>query len=267
MAVNKEVPRRQVILPTNQKTDWLNARVLVADKGGLPPHVLHDEILIKLWATLPETEKAKLRAYYPAWARELHANPGKDGSFQKGQDLFDQADRTVVPWGEIVRLGMTDAIIGPRVSLVIDPGIKPEGVQIEKYKGIDNVAVIHPESIAIITPDIRISGNRGQVDERTGVPREVTQETLEGLTFEQIRILFAKMDILSVRPLVRSDGSFNTYDRQDVVAYFRRVVAFGAAYVGLSEQSEAINSSRQFDSIFTEMAETQRRSVTGPMFK
>jgi DNA-binding response OmpR family regulator len=41
-----EVPKNEIIVPIGRDAEWLEARELVSDKGGLPSHLLHDDALV-----------------------------------------------------------------------------------------------------------------------------------------------------------------------------------------------------------------------------
>lgn len=81
--------KRQVLVRTGGNTDWVQARELVKDKGGLPSNVLLDRILVKEWPTIPEEEKRILRLYFPAWTREVLVYPKHGKEFRKGKDIVD----------------------------------------------------------------------------------------------------------------------------------------------------------------------------------
>ena len=218
-----EVQKRQIIVPTGENLGWLKARESVQARGGLPSHVLHDDILVKLWPALSEPEKEKLKNYYAAWAKEVLVFPEKGGQFQKGKDVVDahkdEAEREwVFPASSIPE----EAIGKEKVGLFVDP----ESVEVNDQRV---VILARSQSVIVLSSFIQTSGQMGQVDEITRVPLEVAPEVAERLTDDRKRRLY-RIDGAGVRPLVR--GVFG--DRwHGVVANGRRDNAFGVAYVGL----------------------------------
>ncbi len=149
--------------------------ILVVHKGGESLHMIAAEI--------EEDKVGKLRffdgRFNTAWARELLVYPEPNGLFVRGRDIIDSsigpfADSLkrpwILPWSEIVRFGVTDEFIGPRRGLFVDPGDKPEGVQVEKYQGHEAV-IIHPESIILLRSFIQTPDELyGLIDDNTKVP-------------------------------------------------------------------------------------------------
>jgi hypothetical protein len=229
-------------IPMNIRADWLGARKLTKDKGGLPFHVLHDDCLVR-------TEKwKKMKELYPVRPRETLVYPNTDGKFEKGRDIVDSETGWVVPWSEIAKLVSPESIIGPKVRLFVDPGIEEENVQVEKYKG-KNAVVVHPQSIVSLHPFIQESKTLGKVDEETRVPLEVDlneqnsqdPELLKNLPDDGCRCLF-RIEGTGVRPLAR--GYFLDDGRRWIVyANSPPNLTFGVAYVeftvsGLEEMGQ-----------------------------
>lgn len=224
-----EVQKRQVIKPTGENAGWLNARKSVQDKGGLPSNVLHDDVLVKLWPTLSEPEKAKLRGYYAAWAREVLVYPAKEGQFKKGKDVVDaHKDEQGREWVFPASSMPEEAVGRDKVGLFVDP----QNVEVNSKRV---VVLAEPKSIVVLTPFIQSNGGMGLVDEKTRVPLEVAPEVAERLTEDQRRWLY-RVDGAGVRPLVRDV----TGRRYVYALYGRRDCAFGVAYVGLEEAAPKI---------------------------
>jgi len=153
------------------KAGYLEARKLAAAQGGqLPSHVLHDDVLVKLWDTLPEAEKAKLNEYYPAWVRELVAHPAKDGEFVSGSDIVDSKTGWILPWSEVIKLIPASELSGKKKGLFIDP----RDIVTERGK-----TIVLPASIILLHPFIQTSGEAGKVHEATRVPLAIEPQTEE----------------------------------------------------------------------------------------
>jgi hypothetical protein len=106
---NSELPGR---MPPIVNADWLTARKLVKDNGGLPRNVFLDHALLSpligghAWTEIFPRQEA-------VWARELAAFPHIENGFKKGQDITEQHANVqlVLPWAEIQRRGLAEQII------------------------------------------------------------------------------------------------------------------------------------------------------------
>ena len=212
--------KRQIIVPTGENLGWLKAREAVSDRGGLPSHVLHDDILVKLWPVLSEPEKAKLRNYYAAWAKEVLVYPEKGGQFQKGKDVVDaHKDDSGRKW-VFPASGMPEEAVGrAKVGLFVDP----ETVEVTANRV---VVLASPKNVIVLSSFIQTNAQMGQVDERTRVPLEVA----EWFTDDQKRWLY-RIGGSGVRPLVRDVEGVG--GRRGVYACYGHGKAFGVAYVDL----------------------------------
>ena len=215
--------QKPVIVPIGERKGWLEARKSVQDKGGLPSNVLHDDILVGLWPTLPDAEKAKLRGYYPAWAREVLVHPAKGDQFKKGKDVVDaHKDDAGREWVFPVSSMPEEAVGRAKVGLFVDP----ESVEVT---GSRVVVLASPKNVVVLPSFIQENAQMGKVDERTRVPLEVAPEVAEMLTHDQKRLLY-RINGVGVRPLVRVVFDL---DGRDVFAYDDGLGgAFGVAYVG-----------------------------------
>jgi hypothetical protein len=172
------------IVPMNERADYLRARELTKNKGGLPPNVLHDYYLVKTdkWESMK-------RNLYPAWAREILAYPEYDGKFKKGKDVIDsrkdyKGRRWVLPASYVPE----EAIEREKVGLFIDP----EDVVVEG----DNV-IVHPKTIVVLHPL-----GSGIMDPETAVPLEMGSGVSENFPDGETRRLY-KVEGVGVWPLVR----------------------------------------------------------------
>ncbi len=224
-----EVLKRQVIIPTGQTMDWLNARGAVKDKGGLPSNVLYDDILVR------SDEWQKPRGYYAFWAREVLVYPKKNGQFRKGADVVDAVrDNAGREWVFPASSMPEEAVGREKVGLFVDP----QNIELNSNRVI---ILAEPKSILILTPFIQINGSFGIVDEATRVPLEVTQE-ISGILSEAQKRWLRRIDGAGVIPLVRGVGDYldrrvvYANDRQDVDAGDWHDYGFGVAFVELRSE-------------------------------
>lgn len=181
--------------------DYLEARKLTSDKGGLPSNVLHDDYLVG-------TDKWKdVQKAYPSWAREILVYPPKDGKFD-GKDVVDSnkdghGRKWILPASYVPK----EAVGKERVGLFINPQ------EVKEEKGR---VVVYPQSVVILHPFIQQSCNGGKVDENTRIPLEVEYELWKTIPAEEKRWLL-RMDGAGVRPLVRSLSmkDIETYRKPD----------------------------------------------------
>jgi CheY-like chemotaxis protein len=219
----REVPKKQIIVPIGRDAEWLEARELVRDKGGLPSHVLHDETLVNSdgWIQL------KNQGYYGAygvWAREAIVYPEINGRFMKGRDVEDTftddaGRRWIFPASSIPEI----AIGEEKVALFVDP-------QDTEYDDKRVVILAKPEAITVLTQFIQRDG-WGKVDQRTRIPLEAD---LNLVPAAQQRHL-SRINGQGVRPLARTVNDFGVYGR-DVYALRRPVLPLGVAGVELATQ-------------------------------
>ncbi len=179
------------IIPMKRVADYLKARKLTRDKGGLPSHVLHDDCLMR-----DERRPIDLILHlYAAWARELLIYPEKDGCFSKGKDIVDSSEdgkgrRWVLPASYVP----AEAIGRRKVGLFVDPK------DIIEERGR---VVVYPASIAVLYPFLQKTGF-GEVDERTRIPLEPPPGLrYEYLPYGQVRHLSRVLGV-GIRPLFRT---------------------------------------------------------------
>jgi CheY-like chemotaxis protein len=216
-----EVPKKQIIVPIGRDAEWLEARELVSDKGGLPSHVLHDETLVNSddWVQL---QNQKYYGAYGAWAREVIVYPEVNGRFVKGRDVEDAftddaGRRWIFPASSIPDI----AINGEKTALFINP----QDVEHDDKKV---VILSSPETIIVLTEFIQKDG-WGKVDQTTRIPLETD---LNLVPASQQRHL-SRISGQGVRPLARTVNDFGVYGR-DVYALRRPVLRLGVAGVELA---------------------------------
>lgn len=187
---------KQEIVSIGKDADWLTARRMVADRGGLPSNVAHDDTLVYsgFWEAL------KKIGYYGAWAREVVVYPGPDGVFVKGQDVVD----AVTDWkGRYWKLHAKDvpkeAIGKIGAVLVVDPG-----ASIENAEETDNEVIIHPVKVTVKF-GFPQRGGWNKVDKETRLPLAASQSELAELPNNSKRYLWRR-DCVTVRPLARGYG-------------------------------------------------------------
>ncbi len=200
-------PYAQRIKSTRTRLEWLDARGLVESRGGLPPHGFLDNQLVSLWPELPRRHRDMLRSFRHMWAREVIAYPPSGQRFTWGTDIVspsaDKARRSwVIPWADLVTHIDPVCVRGPRIGLFVDPGIREENVQIERYRARYAV-VIHPVSVAVLNPFIQTYGEVGKVDEKSGLPLAITAQDYIMLQDGQKRKLY-RVHGIRISPLFRS---------------------------------------------------------------
>lgn len=177
-----------VLVPMRTRMDYLAAREKTRDKGGLPSAVLLDR-----YASGPGHISILVPYYFPALARELVAYPETDGRFKRKNDIVDphpdkKGRLRIIPWSAVVKFGLGDDILGPRVGLLIDPGIGPEGVKVEKFKG--GAVVYHPVSAEIVHPFLQRNRNAGLADDRLGIPVGVHYKVWNKVPEPEVRLVY-----------------------------------------------------------------------------
>ena len=209
------------IVPTNQETTWLNARNVVKDMGGLPPHILHDE-----YSKLSSIELSLNNLpdnFRRVWARELLIYPEKNGQFKKGKDVVDAfKDNLGRNWVFPASLMPEQAIKRANVGLFVDP----EQVEISEERV---VILAQPDSIVVLDSFLQNS-EWGKVDEATRIPLKVSEDIMDLLPETQKRNLY-RIAGSGVRPLSRYYhlGEYvyaSDYGTKNAVAY---VIAEGSA--------------------------------------
>ena len=155
--------------------DWLKARDLVKDKGGLPSNVLHDDVFIysDAWKSLCEQN------YYSAWAREVLIYPKQDVRFKKGEDVVDMDNdgvgrKWIFPASQIPE----ETIGKENVALFVDP----QEVEVDNKRV---VILANPKSITIIYTFPQKSG-WGVADPKTRIPLD---KPTEGIPEHELRYL------------------------------------------------------------------------------
>ena len=155
--------------------DWLKARDLVKDKGGLPSNVLHDDVFIysDAWKSLCEQN------YYPSWAREVLIYLEQDVKFKKGEDVVDMDNdgvgrKWIFPASQIPE----ETIGKENVALFVDP----QEVEVDNKRV---VILANPKSITIIYTFPQTSG-WGVADPKTRIPLD---KLTEGTPEHELRYL------------------------------------------------------------------------------
>ena len=192
------------------RADWLKARDLVKDKGGLPSNVLHDDVLI-----YPNTLKSfKEQGYYPAWAKEVLIYPECDVKFKKGKDLsiYCASRNWIFPASQIPE----ETIGKENVALFVDP----QEVEVDNKRV---VILANPKSITIIYTFPQKSG-WGVADPKTRIPLD---KPTDGIPKNELRYL--ERTHAGVYPLVRYNLSFEHQHGVKACEAWSRM--FGVAYV------------------------------------
>lgn len=203
----EEANTRQVIIPLTRTANYLTARELVRDKGGLPSNVLHDDILVY------SKKKFEDSMYWTAWTREILVYPKAGGKFEKGKDVVDSSrDGFLTRQWVFPASCIPEVAIGKeKVGLFVDPQrIEVKGGRVEILADL--------KSVIVLSPFIQTSGQVGLVDERTRVPLEADYDILEKVSEEQKRMLL-RIPGPGVRPIVRSTTS---EDRMTISADHRQ---------------------------------------------
>lgn len=215
-----EAPRIRIITPTAiPRLGYVDAFNAMRDKGGLTSNVIHDDVLVKLWDKLTDEQRAELRKYYPAWAREIVVYPAEGGVFKAGQHVED--GNWFFPTHSIPK----EAIDRPGVGLFVDPkNLYVEGKRV--------VVEADPSSIVLLTNFMQKEG-WSRVDERTRIPLAVSSN---GVPDGQQRY-FWRISGQGVRPLARGVDDFV---RRDVGALYRRDYRFGVASLSLTQAEPAL---------------------------
>lgn len=226
------VQEKQAIKIINGHKNWLDARKLVQDKGGLPSNVLHDDILVKFWFIFSEPEREKLKSLYPFWAKEVLIYPEKDKQFKKDTDVVDAfKDNTGKKWVFPASCMPEEAVGRDKVGLFVDPEI----VEVNNERV---VILAKPKSIVVLNPFIQYNWELGLVDEKTRVPLEVTSEVAKELIDDQKRWL-CRIGGTCVRPLVR-DAYTHLEKRHVIDATYEPNYTLGVALADLEEAAPKI---------------------------
>lgn len=186
---------KRMIVYEGKRAGYIEARALAEDRGGLPPNVLHDDILIGSndWRHLGD------QGYYPAFARELYVHPETDKNFQKGNDVIDsQEDSKGRRWRFPAELMVPEAFDAMMPSLFVNPDKGPKAIEANNKW----VTIAGVESIVVVSPSIQVSGQLGRVHGATRLPLYVDEREREGLQESQKRILY-RIKGAGVRFIVR----------------------------------------------------------------
>jgi hypothetical protein len=187
------------IVPLGQRTDYLQARRRVAERGmKLPSDVLHDEYLVKT------TKWARVEEIYPAWAREILVHPARNGRFSRGKDVVDRETGWCLPGNYLTDPKHVNADVFRKwIGLFVDPAhVEKEGERI----------IVIPASIVVLYPFIQKSMDWGKVDEATGVPLAA------GTLIDGEKRWLYRMKNVEVRPIVRGRAYYNiSYGTHSIV--------------------------------------------------
>ena len=239
---------RQRIVYTDMRLSWLEARTAVAGKGGLPPHVLLDEHLNgpeQRWNSVPnngheyrgEHVGDANRPYWPGWAREIIVYPNSGEQFMKGEG-------DVIDFYSYFRWRLSDVLMSCRAafpeSCIPDEAFGREKVallftprNIELNTETGNMFLLaYPKDVILLHPFIQTSGQIGKVDERTGIPLEVSEEEARELPDTQKRML-SRLPHTGIRPLSHgfTAGRHERLGGFTCTATSAYVNMFGVAYV------------------------------------
>jgi signal transduction histidine kinase/CheY-like chemotaxis protein len=208
----------EVIVPFGRDAEWLEARELVKNDGGLPSHRLHDDTLVNSdnWEIL------KQQGYYSpygTWAKEVIVYPEPNGKFIKGRDvkdafIDDRRRQWIFPSSAIPEI----AIGKEAVALFVNP----QDVEVGSKKVVISSP---PESITVLTRFMQKDG-WGKVDEETRIPLKAN---LALVPSGEQRYLW-RINGRGVRPLARGVNDFGISGR-DVFALRRPVHKLGVASV------------------------------------
>ncbi len=221
----------QKIKPTGIRASWLRAREYVKDKGGLPSHVLHDDLLVRAWPALPQAQRELFESYYPAWAREVLVYPKTNKRFKRGNDILDpHQDNSGRVWVFPAFAVPYEAFEQKNVVLLVDP----EEIELTRTRV---VVLADPESVIALSTAVWKIGGSGMVDEDTRIPLEVDRGLFKRLKEHQKRWLW-RMDGFGVRPIHRNVNVFN--GGRDIFGGGSYDLEFGAGHAD-TEESLLVN--------------------------
>lgn len=188
--------------------DWISARNAVRDKGGLPSHVLLDDLTLKTSVFNAMECGSCILWLYSLWAKEVIVHPPQHGRFEKGKDVLGThcpynsvSIVTDPPWVFPASCIPDEAIGMEKVALFVDPGkieVTPKNV----------VILAEPKSIVVLHPFIQGVTMResleGKVDRTTRIPLEADPEELASLDWSQKACLEKQNSAgAGVRPILR----------------------------------------------------------------
>ncbi len=218
----------RTIVPDGMKADWLAARKIAEEKGGLPPYALHDDILAR------STDWARFRGYYPAWARELLVYPAPGKVFERGRNVVDATKDKNGRYWIFPATCIPEKALGKKgVGLFVTP---IDVVVKDQYV----IIIAEPKSVFTLDNFIQDKSGIGIVDEVTRIPLRTDRATLEKLDETEKRS-FWRVTTSGVRPICTG---FDLADRDFRCGPITNIKVSGTFGVG---HAEAIDTAIKVD--------------------